>query len=89
MRIPPRATSRNRTWKPLNSDPTTKNMPNGFLGYSISGRNDGSSRKDNATSAHQGGILQHRIRHADIAIARQSDKLECEGTYWLVGKSCT
>jgi hypothetical protein len=31
------------------SEPTTKNMPNGFLGYSMSGRKDGSSRKERAT----------------------------------------
>jgi hypothetical protein len=50
IRIPPRATSLKRTWKPRKSAPTTKNMPNGFFGYSISGRKLGSRRNDSATS---------------------------------------
>lgn len=50
IRIPPRATSLKRTWKPRKSAPTTKNMPNGFFGYSISGRKPGSRRNDSATS---------------------------------------
>ena len=50
MQIPPRATSRKRTWNPRKSEPTTKNMPKGVLGYSTSGRNAGSRRNDSATS---------------------------------------
>jgi hypothetical protein len=71
IRIPPRATSRNRIWNPLKSFPTsrisevsrreqpelgrktntpiTKNIPNGFFGYSISGKNSGARRKERAT----------------------------------------
>jgi hypothetical protein len=52
IRIPPRATSLNRTWKPRKSAPTTKNMPKGFLGYSTSGKKDGSNRKERATSVY-------------------------------------
>lgn len=59
IRIPPRATSLNLTWNPRKSAPTTKNMPNGFLGYSTSGRNDGSSRNDRATS----GVCQLSVSY--------------------------
>lgn len=65
IRIPPRATSRKRTWNPLKSlpknirypstgiyarnRPITMNTPNGLLGYSTSGKKSGASRKDIAT----------------------------------------
>ncbi|KAI5306223.1 hypothetical protein KEM55_008677, partial [Ascosphaera atra] len=49
IRIPPRAISRNRRWKPLNSDEMIKNVPYGVAGYSKSGKNDASRRKLSAT----------------------------------------
>lgn len=74
IRIPPRATSLNRTWKPRKSAPTTKNIPNGFFGYSTSGRKDGSSLKDRATSVwcqcrfYNGLCRGHTGRLVEVAL---------------------
>ena len=49
MRMPPRAMSANRTWKPWKSRPTTKNTPNGRTFAPASARNRGFRRKHEAT----------------------------------------
>ena len=49
MRMPPRAMSAKRRWKPRNSEPITKNMPKSLFGYSAVGRNDGFMRNESAT----------------------------------------